>query len=158
MSAKEEKKRRVDELAVKLKEKHKEYNKIQCKLWAEAIDSGQHKSTDTPSVGTIWNAEKEKKRPKSSEGIDAIASAVNNIAEKVAVALDTSRSSNEISHQSDKENCNSAGTNTGICPGRKIDYQEKLLNQVDLLHRMFERGVITADQFEKRRVAVDSAG
>ena len=76
---------------------------------------------------------------------------MNNIAEKVAVALDTSRSSNEISHRSDKEKGSSAGTNTGISPGRKIDYQEKLLNQVDLLHRMFERGAITADQFEKRR-------
>ena len=40
VSAKEEKERRVDEVAVKLKETHKEYNKIQCKLWAEAIDSG----------------------------------------------------------------------------------------------------------------------
>lgn len=91
VSAKEEKERRIDELAVKLKEKHKEYNKIQYKLWAEAIDSGQHKSTDTPPAGTIWNTEKEKKRPKSSEGIDVIASAFNNIAEKVAVALDTSK-------------------------------------------------------------------
>ena len=40
VSAKEEKERRVDEVAVKLKETHKECNKIQCKLWAEAIDSG----------------------------------------------------------------------------------------------------------------------
>ena len=40
VSAKEEKERQVDELAVKLKEMHNEYNKIQCKLWAEAIDSG----------------------------------------------------------------------------------------------------------------------
>ena len=62
VSAKEEKERRADELAVKLKEKHKEYDKIHCKLWAEAIDSGQHKSIDTPPVGTIWNTEKEKKR------------------------------------------------------------------------------------------------
>ena len=60
VNASEQKEKRVNELAVKLKEKHKEFNKIQCKLWAEAIDSGQHKSTDTPPAGTIWNNQKEK--------------------------------------------------------------------------------------------------
>ena len=38
--------------------------------------------------------------------------------------------------------------------GRRIDYQEKMLNQVDLLHRMFKRGAIIADQFEKRKEAL----
>lgn len=149
VNALEQKEKWVDELAVKLKEKHKEFNKIQCKLWAEAIDSGQHKSTDTPPPGTIWNNAKEKTKPKTSENVGAIANAVTNMAEKVALALNTSKS-NETS--SDKEKHSStACANTGISPGKKIDYQEKLLNQVDLLHRMFERGAITVDQFEKRR-------
>ena len=65
------------------------------------------------------------------------------------MALDTSWSSNEIDSDKEKKGSN-ACSNAGISPGRKIDYQEKLLNQVDLLHRMFERGAITADQFEKR--------
>ena len=79
----------------------------------------------------------------------AIANAFNNIAEKVVLAMNTSKN-NETS--SDKEkNGGNACANTGISPGRKIDYQEKLLNQVDLLHRMFEHRAITADQFEKRR-------
>ena len=66
------------------------------------------------------------------------------------MALDTSRSSNEMNSDKEKKGSN-ACANAGISPGRKFDYQEKLLNQVDLLHRMFEQGAITADQFEKRR-------
>lgn len=121
VSAKEEKERRVDELAVKLKEAHKEYSKIQYKLWAETIDSGQHKSTghDIPTAGTIWNTEKGRTRSKSSKTIDIIASAVNNIAEKVAVALDTSTPSNEINSDKEKKG-SSAYANAGISPRRKI--------------------------------------
>ena len=77
VNALEQKEKQIDELAVKLqvKEKHKEFNKIQCKLWGEGIDSGQHKSTDTPPAGTIWNNEKEKTKPKTSESVGAIANA-----------------------------------------------------------------------------------
>ena len=39
----------------------------------------------------------------------------------------------------------------GISPGRKIELQEKLFNQIDMLHRMYERGVITFSQFKTRR-------
>ena len=39
----------------------------------------------------------------------------------------------------------------GTLPGRKIELQEKLFNQIDMLHRMYERGVITSSQFETRR-------
>ena len=39
----------------------------------------------------------------------------------------------------------------GISPGRKIELQEKLFNQIDMLHKMYERGAITSSQFETRR-------
>lgn len=39
----------------------------------------------------------------------------------------------------------------GISPGRRIELQEKLFNQIDMLHRMYEKGVITPSQFETRR-------
>ena len=42
-------------------------------------------------------------------------------------------------------------THTGVLPGRRIELQEKLLRQIDLLHKMFEKGAITSQQFEKRR-------
>lgn len=39
----------------------------------------------------------------------------------------------------------------GISPGRRIELQEKLFKQIDMLHQMYERGAITASQFENRR-------
>jgi len=38
----------------------------------------------------------------------------------------------------------------GISPGKKIDYQAKLLNQIDLAHQMYEHGAIATEQFKKQ--------
>ena len=73
-----------------------------------------------------------------------MASVFTKMADSVASAL-TVKSQNEGSTL--KESQDSAG----ISPGKKIDYQAKLLSQIDLAHRMFERGAITTEQFEKRR-------
>ena len=67
------------------------------------------------------------------------------MAEKAALGLTTSK------RAVIKNTCANPCANTGISAGKIIDYQEKLFNQVDLLHRMFEREAITVDQFEKRR-------
>ena len=45
-----------------------------------------------------------------------------------------------------------AGTSSlphGISPGRRIELQEKLFNQIDMLHRMYEKGAITPVYFLK---------
>ena len=47
-----------------------------------------------------------------------------------------------------------SSVSVGISPGRKIDMQGKLLQQLELVHNMFEREAITSDQFEKRRESV----
>ena len=46
----------------------------------------------------------------------------------------------------------------GISPGRRIELQEKLFNQIDMLHRMCEKGAITSSQFETRRESTFSNG
>ena len=57
-NAYETKVQRVDALTNELRELHKEkYNKIQLKLWAEALDSGKHRSKEFPPHGTIWSGE-----------------------------------------------------------------------------------------------------
>ena len=42
-------------------------------------------------------------------------------------------------------------SSAGISPGKRIDLQQKLFNQLDLLHKIFERGALNVDQYEKRR-------
>uniref|UniRef100_A0A1X7TNV0 Uncharacterized protein n=1 Tax=Amphimedon queenslandica TaxID=400682 RepID=A0A1X7TNV0_AMPQE len=100
---------RVDKLAEELKERHGDkYSRVQCKLWAEAIDVQQHKSKDVPPNGPIWSNPKAKRKvsspPKAS---------------------------------------------TTVSPGRKIDLQEKLLKQIEMVHSIFEKGAITEEQYLK---------
>ena len=58
-SALESKTLRVDALANELKEKHgNKFNKIQYKLWTEALDVGRHKSKEEPLHGPIWGDKK----------------------------------------------------------------------------------------------------
>jgi len=146
LNAREEKAKRVDEIAVELKEIHKDkFNKIQYKLWSEAIDAGKHSSKNNPPAGSIWNNEKAKavKTTKDS-AVDNMASAFTKMADSVASAL-TVKSQNEGPPLKESQD------SVGISPGKKIDYQAKLLSQIDLAHQMFERGAITTEQFEKRR-------
>ena len=60
-SALECKTQRVDTLANELKEKHgNKFDKIQYKLWAEALDVGKHESKGVPPLGPIWGDRKSK--------------------------------------------------------------------------------------------------
>ena len=128
LNPREVKAKRIDELAVELKETHKEkYNKIQYKLWAEAIDSGKQKSKSNPPAGTIWNNDKVK--PKTVKSVDAMATAFTRMADKVTSAF--SHPEKEFNRSPDhKEHTNTnMCSSVGISPGRRIDYQEKL-NQI----------------------------
>ena len=63
ISALDEKAERIQSLADKLQVKHGDtFNRIQYKLWAEALDVKKHDSTEHPPPGTIWGTPKESKR------------------------------------------------------------------------------------------------
>ena len=152
INAYEAKVKRVDTLANELREKHKEkYNKIQCKLWAEALDSGKHLSKEEPPHGSIWGS---KSMPgKKKDSVDAMASAFTNMANTVASAFTnhpvTQKEANSPNTPRKGDSC--THRTVGVSPGRRIDYQDKLFNQIDMLHKMYERGALTSEQFEKRR-------
>ena len=146
-NAYEDKVKRVDSLANELKRLHAEkYNKIQLKLWAEALDSGKHQSKDIPPHGTIWSGERRKTGKKGTESVDVMASAFTHMANTVASAFGSPAVEKGTSPIKDSPSFAST-----VSPGRRIDYQEKLLKQLDMLHAMFERGALTSSQFEKRR-------
>ena len=137
---------RVDALATTLNEKHKDkYNKIQCKLWAEAIDLGKHESHENPPLGPIWCSEKPKTGKKTNKSVECMASAFTHMANSVASAFSTPDKQRDA-----QTDISSSNTGVGISPGRRIDYQDKLFKQIDMLHKMYERGALTPEQFEKR--------
>ena len=145
-SSLEAKTKRVDTLAKELQEIHKDkYNKIQYKLWAEALDVNKHTSKETPPLGPIWNSAQKKSSKTSS--VDAMATAFTHMANSVATAFSPQHTCNSESPLKDASN--SCGIS--ISPGRRIDLQEKLLKQIDLIHKMYEKGAITVEQFGKRR-------
>lgn len=142
-NASESKAQRVDALANELREKHKDkFNKIQYKLWAEALDVKRHTSKDDPPAGPIWNTKKARK----NNSVDSMATAFTDMANSVASAFTrekpTSPKPAPVTPDVREPN---------VSPGRKIDFQDKLLKQIDFLHKMYERGAITSEQFEKRR-------
>lgn len=133
---------RVDKLANELQQKHGDkYNKIHYKLWAEALDVKKHDSREFPPEGPIWGSKKNVKR---GGGVNEMASAFTDMAHSVASAF---RPKEVVTPT--KETPIKSGM--GISPGRKIDLQDKLFRQIDMLHHMFEKGAITSQQYEKRR-------
>ena len=52
------------------------------------------------------------------------------------------------------EKAGSSTTKVGVSPGRKIDMQGKVFQQLELIHNMFERGAVTTEQFELRKMSI----
>ena len=77
-----------------------------------------------------------------------------NMASSIAGAISHSSIVPQPLNPTSPEAKSSTHSSVGISLGCKIDLQEKLLKQVDLLHQMFDHGAITADQFELRRKSI----
>lgn len=110
------------------------------------MDSKSHASKDEPPLGPIWNSSTSAKSKKSG-AVDEMASAFTTMANTVATAF---QPANQSTPTKDKSTPLKPST-MGISPGRRIDLQQKLFDQIDMLHQIFEKGALTADQYEKRR-------
>ena len=125
-SALDEKAERVQKLADKLQAKHGDtYNKIQYKLWAEAMDVNKHKSMERPPPGTIWGAPKESKRAQSTS--DAVNVAFTNMATTLVSALNKPSPSSPTPNKS----TSSIQSEVGVSPGRLADLQGKFFTQIE---------------------------
>ena len=123
MTAREAKAKRIEEIAVELRNSHKDkYNKIQCKLWAEAIDSGKHKSKSSPP-GSIWNSQKEKTAKPKDSAVDTMASAFTKMADSVASAFSQPSVKSQSGGPDLVKEGQDGSNNLIISPGKKIDYQ-----------------------------------
>ena len=148
-SALDEKAERVQKLADKLQAKHGDtYNKIQYKLWAEAMDVNKHKSMERPPPGTIWGAPKESKRSQSTS--EAMNEAFTNMATTLVSALNKPSPSSPISNKS----TSSIQSEVGVSPGRLADLQGKFFTQIEQLHKLFDCGALSKEQFEKRKQVI----
>ena len=146
ISALDAKVHRVDSLANELRERHgAKYNKIQYKLWAEALDVSKHESKEIPPTGPIWNTKPRKSS--CSESVNEMASAFTSMANTVATALQP----DHAAQSTPTKQTSLPQALACISPAKRIDLQQKLFTQIDMLHKMFERGALTSEQYEKRR-------
>jgi hypothetical protein len=86
------------------------YNKIQYKLWDEALDDKQHESKDVPPSGPIWGSQKSKKSA-GTRSVDTMASTFTHMVNTVASAFSPP-----------KQEAPTSSTNlAGILPGRNYN-------------------------------------
>lgn len=144
----EERNLKIAEMADKLKEKHgHDYNMVQYKFWAETLLNKRHQSWETPPAGFIWGKPKEPKRSKMEGSTENVIKSVGDMAIQIATVMKSTSSSPSTPEKA-------VSSTVGISPGRKIDMQGKLIQQLELIHNMFERGAVTIEQFEQRRMSI----
>ncbi len=152
-SAMDEKAERVQKLADKLQAKHGDtYNKIQYKLWAEAMDVNKHKSMERPPPGTIWGTPKESKRAQSTS--EAMSEAFTNMATTLVTAFNKPTPPPGLSSPISNKSTSSIQSEAGVSPGRLADLQGKFFTQIEQLHKLFDCGALSEEQFEKRKQVI----
>ena len=155
------KKQAVEGIAKNLKEKHGDcYNMVQYKFWAETLHNKRHSSWEDPPQGFIWGGQG-KAKPKteqtcSGKVAETMMKSVADMATTIASVINkspgtTTQGSESISPPRQHGSSNVVRSTVGVSPGHKIDLQDKLLRQIELLHKMLESGAITPTQFEARR-------
>lgn len=157
LSAYDEKKQAVEGIASDLKKKHgDQYNMVQYKFWAETLYNKRHSSWDDPPQGLIWGGRGKfkQKAEKVDTATDSMMKSVADMATTIATAIKSPAANMQnLSNTSPPrpQGNNTSSAAVGISPGRKIDLQDKILRQIELLHKMLECGAITPSQFEVRR-------
>ena len=148
----DEKADRVQKLADELQTIHKDvYNKIQYKLWAEALDVKKHTSMEKPPPGTIWG--ETRKGSKSSQSVsDAMSTAFTKMATSLASVL--GKSSTPPSSPGLRSPAKTSNVEVVLSPGKLADLQGKFFTQLEQLHRLLECGALDEKQFEKRKQVI----
>ena len=150
-SALDEKVERVQRIADELQAKHGDtYNKIQYKLWAEAMDVKKHESMERPPPGTVWGVPKESKRARTTS--EAMNEAFTNMATTLVSALKSPTSAPTPS--SPTSNKSTSLIESGVSPGRLADIQGKFITQIEQLHKLHDCGALSKEQFEKRKQVI----
>ena len=103
---------RVQKLADKLQAKNGEtYNKIQYKLWGEAMDVNKHRSMERPP-GTIWGTHKESKRAQSTS--EAMSEASTNMVTTLVTAFNKPTSPPGLSSPISNKSISSIQSEAGV--------------------------------------------
>ena len=117
---------RVDETIDTLKSKHGlMYTNIQYRVWAEAIDSGNHDSFDSPPKGSFFKSQGRKsKSTTSTSGSHSTSTSIE---------------------------CQESESTLSLTPQKAAQLKSTYIQQIKELHTLQELGAITGDHFIKQR-------
>lgn len=124
----------------KLREKHgSKWSGPQYRLWARAIVSGVHESDDHPPNAPMFSGGLQK-QPKES-----IVDAFTGAATVIAKAIVNPKALQDVT---DTER---------FSPGKKVDIRMKNLEQLRILQKLREDGILSQDEFtEQKRIVLQS--
>ena len=161
LSARDQKAEHIHKLADKLRDKHGDtYNRIQYKLWAEALDVKQYDNMERPPPGSIWGrSTKEAKRATGSQQVsvattDAMNDAFTTMASSIASALGHSQKMHTPPRPSTPSEKEKVTLEAGVSPGRLADLQGNFFTQLEQLHKLLEHGALNQEEFERRKKVI----
>ena len=132
VSSSEEKASRVSELKTQLRQKHgPAYSSVQYALWAEMIVGGTHDNSDEPPPVPMFNAQRHRGRPSSSN----LAVALTDVADKIANALSPATTPSRV----------------GTSPGKCVELRGKYIQQLKDLVNLREIGALNSEEYEEQR-------
>ena len=145
MSKREEKESKVDEIVQELKENSdKGFSQAQYRLWARMIITGAHSSKDTPPQIPMFSGVPLKRKAAKITPEESIITAAAAIAKAVSVASSQTTIVNSPQSQSPL-------SISGVSPGRAADIRGKNFNQLSVLRKLLEDGVLSQDEFDEQK-------
>lgn len=129
------------EMVDRLKEKHStKYTAPQYRLWAKFIQSKRHDSYDKPpKVGLITGEPDTRQHTRKDS---TVSEAMVGAANALAKALNNSPKSRSISKPTSSQ---------GISPNSHANLRRKHLEDMKMLHSMYEDGVLTTDEYQEQK-------
>ena len=103
---------------------------------------------ERPPLGTIWGGTpKETRRTSVAQATsEAMSEAFTSMATSLASAFGQGKSAPSTPVADRRK---SVAAEVGVSPGQLADLQGKFFGQLEQLHKLFERGTLTEEQFEK---------
>ena len=152
ISKREEKEKKVEQLAQELKELNGstlELSEVQYRLWARMISTGVHTSKETPPQIPMITGVPPKRKKKGDEERKTLQDSIVSTAAAVVKAVTGGSTSIQQSFQ-DPSTLKSK-SQLGVSPGKAADIRGKSFRQ---LKKLYDDNVLTQEEFEDQKSVI----
>ena len=140
----------VNDIFDELKEKHKDYDVPNLRLWARMIANGVHESTEEPPNVPMITGVPPKKRFKTESVHDVVVDAAKAIAQVFTVP----QKGEQKDQSPAKGNLNSSCNSVNISPSRLADVRMKHYEQLRYIHKLYDDGILNDEEFGEQKLKI----